>query len=82
MHKRPVLAPLLVLCILFSTGPAKHAAAAERLAFSPPLVSSDTAGLAATVGDIIDRAAEVMPDHSVLPEQGEVGQVVVLDGPK
>jgi tetratricopeptide (TPR) repeat protein len=60
MHKRPVLAPLLALCILFSLGPAKHAAAVERLAFSPPLVSSDTAGLAATVSDIIDRAAEVM----------------------
>ena len=57
MHKRPVI---IVLGILFAFYLAAHAAAAERLSFSPPLVSSETAGLASTVSDIIDRAAEVM----------------------
>ena len=50
---------VLVLGILF-VGLAAHANAAERIAFTQPLVSSETTGLAATVNDIIDRATDLM----------------------
>ncbi len=57
MRTHPVI-PVLVVLLAF--GLAEHAAAAERLSFAPPLVSSDTQGLASTVSDIVDRASELI----------------------
>ncbi len=57
MRARPIVLTLAMLVVFDLTA---RVNAADRIAFTPPVVSSEPTGLAATVGDIIDRATELM----------------------